>query len=90
MKLVVQDIESFSQINNFKTTLKFYVRGIKDIYQRNFSGSIAELDVKLTGNADQLARELERKDLEKFSVKILGTTMNKITLKIASKEIENN
>jgi hypothetical protein len=85
IKLHVQGVESFSQINDFKTTLKYYIRGIKDIYQRSFSTGMAELDVKLTGNAEQLARELEQKDLEKFDVKIVGLTMNQIRLKIASK-----
>lgn len=85
VKLVVKDVESFAQINDFKTTLKYYIRGIKDIYQRRFVEGLAELDVKLTGNADQLARELERKDLEKFEVKVTGMTMNQIMLKIASK-----
>jgi len=89
VKLVVQDIESFTQMNDFKTTLKYYIRGVKDIYQRNFSGGVAELDVKLTGSADQLARELERKDLDKFSVKVLGASMNKITIKIAPKSVTN-
>lgn len=85
IKLIVVDVKSFSQINEFKSTLRYYIRGIKDIYQRQFLGDRAELDVKITGNADQMARELERKDFEKFDVQILATTMNKITLKLTAK-----
>ena len=88
VKIVVQGIESFNQLNNFKNTLKFLVRGIKDIYTREIKESTAELDVKITGNADQLARELERKDLDRFEVKIVGLTMNKITLQLSEKEVQ--
>lgn len=85
VKVVVHGIKSFTQVNDFKNTVKYLIRGVKDIYNRNIAGSMAELDVKLTGNANQLARELEKKDLDKFEVKILGLTMNKVTLQLTEK-----
>ncbi|MBN2011004.1 flagellar assembly protein T N-terminal domain-containing protein [candidate division KSB1 bacterium] len=85
VRLVVKNIDSFTQLNDVKTTIKFYVRGIKDIFQRNFADQVAEFDVKLTGNADQLARELERKDFEKFNVQVQGLSMNKITIAVSPK-----
>ena len=88
VKLDVKGITSFNQLNNFNNTLKFLVRGVKDIYTRQISEDMAELDVKLTGNANQLAREIERKDLDRFVVKIVGLTMNKITIQLSEKEIE--
>jgi len=88
VKMVVHGVTSFSQVNDFKNTLKFFIRGIKDLYNRKITDNLAELDVKITGNADQLARELERKDLDRFQVKIIGLTMNKITLQLSEKEIQ--
>ncbi len=85
VKVIVQNIKSFNQLNDFKNTLKYLIRGVKDIYSRNVTGSMAELDVKITGNASQLARELEKKDLDKFKVKVVGMTMNKLTLQIEEK-----
>jgi len=85
VKLVVHGVNSFTQVNDFKNTVKYLIRGVKEIYNRNIAGSMAELDVKLTGNANQLARELEKKDLDKFSVKIMGLTMNKVTLQLSEK-----
>jgi len=85
VKVVVHGIKSFTQVNDFKNTVKYLIRGVKDIYNRNIAGTMAELDVKLTGNANQLARELEKKDLDKFEVKILGLTMNKVTLQLTEK-----
>lgn len=85
VKVVVHGVKSFTQVNDFKNTVKYFVRGVKEIYNRNIAGSMAELDVKITGNASQLARELEKKDLDKFDVKIIGLTMNKITIQISDK-----
>lgn len=88
VKMVVYGFKSFDQLNNFKNTIKFLVRGVKDIYSRELKGDMAEMDVKITGNANQLARELERKDLDKFQVKITGLSMNKITLQLSEKAIQ--
>ncbi len=88
VKMIVNGATSFDQLNSFQSTLKFFIRGIKDIYTREVSGEMAELDIKITGNANQLARELERKNLDKFKVKITGLTMNKVTLQLSEKEIE--
>ncbi|MCI0494726.1 hypothetical protein L0Z72_06930 [candidate division KSB1 bacterium] len=88
VKMVVYGFTSFDQLNNFKNTIKFLVRGVKDIYSREMKGDMAEMDIKITGNANQLARELERKDLDKFKVKITGLSMNKITLQLSEKAIQ--
>ncbi|MDZ7262809.1 MAG: hypothetical protein ONB05_11990, partial [candidate division KSB1 bacterium] len=86
VKLQLTGVQSPSQLNDFKGVLKYYIRGIKDVYQRNVAGGAAELDVKITGNADQLARELERKDLGKFKVQIGGISPNRINLKLMEKQ----
>lgn len=88
VKMVVYGFKSFDQLNNFKNTVKFLVRGVKDIYSREVKGDMAEMDVKITGNANQLARELEKKNLDRFQVKVTGLTMNKITLQIVEKNIQ--
>lgn len=85
VKVILQGITSFNEVTDFSSTLKYLVRGVKETYTREASGDHAELDVKITGNANQLARELERKDLDKFQVKVVGLTMNKLTLKISTK-----
>jgi len=85
VKLQVLGIQTFSQASDFSSTVKYYIRGIKSVNQRNVAGGAAEYDVKITGNADQLARELERKDFEKFNVKVTAVTPNKITLRLLAK-----
>ncbi len=83
VKLVLRNVESFSQLNDFKNTIKFYLRGVKDIFQRNFAGGTAELDLKLSGNAEQVAREFERRELGKFKVTVTGLSANRITASLA-------
>lgn len=76
VKLRLRGVESYSQLSDFKNTLKYYIRGIKDIYNRGLKGRTAELDLKITGNAGQLARELESKDLENFKVQVIEVSPN--------------
>lgn len=82
VKLILREVESFTQLNEFKNSLKFYLRGVKDIYQRNFAGGTAELDLKISGNAEQIAREFEKRDFGKFKVAVSGLTANRITARL--------
>lgn len=80
VKLRVTGVASFSDLNSFKGILSTYFRGIKNINQRNFIAGTAELDVDITGNAEQLSRELERKSLDNFTVKLTRVSQNQINL----------
>ncbi len=82
IELDVAGLENFNQLEQFKTTLKYYIRGIKNIYDRKFSGGKALLEVKMTGNARQLARELSNKDLGKIKIQVLGLTPNRLELQV--------
>ena len=83
--LQVLGIKNMSQLQNFQTTLKFYIRGIESIEQRSFAAGTGVLDVQTKGNAQQLAQEMEQKNLEKFTVEVTGVSANKITIKITEK-----
>ncbi|MCI0513269.1 flagellar assembly protein T N-terminal domain-containing protein [candidate division KSB1 bacterium] len=83
IKLRLTGVESASDLSNFKSELSTYFRGIKNVRQRNFLAGTAELDVEITGNADQLARELERKSMDEFKVRVTRTTANQINLTLA-------
>jgi hypothetical protein len=83
--LLILGIQSFAQLDNFKSSLKYYVRGIESVNQKSYGGGVAELDIETKGTADQLARELQLKDLEKFKVEVTGVSPNKVTIKLSSK-----
>jgi len=81
VKLRITGVE-YTDLNAFKGILSTYFRGVKKVHQRNFAAGTAELDVVITGNANQLSRELERKKLDDFQVKITRVSSNQITLKL--------
>jgi hypothetical protein len=83
VQLLVTNISSFSQLNTFKNSLQYYVRGIQAVHQRNFEGGTALFDIDMKGNAEQLASELEAKEIEGLRLQVTALTANKVTVKIA-------
>jgi len=88
VNLRVEGFQSYGELQDFINKLKYYVRGIKSINERGVSKSYANLDVSLVGNAGQLARELERKSIEPFSLKVIGTSMNRVEVVIQHEPAE--
>ena len=82
VQLQVLNIASFSQLNTFKNSLKYYVRGIQSVNQRNFASGTALFDVDTKGTAEQMASELEAKEIEGLKLKVIGLTANKVTVQI--------
>jgi len=80
VKLRISGVESFADLDAFKGILSTYFRGIKNIRQRNFAANTAELDIEITGNAEQLSRELERKSLDDFKIKLTRVSQNQINM----------
>ncbi len=70
---------------DFEKTLEFEIRGIEGIDQRDFSGGVAEMEVKTWRNANDLAREMSAKTLEKFTINVTSTTANTIALRVTRK-----
>ncbi len=82
VQLQVLNITSFSQLNTLKNSLKYYVRGVQGVNQREFGGGTALFDVDIKGNAEQLATELEAKAIEGIQLEVIGMTANKVTVRI--------
>ncbi len=80
--LKVQGISGFSQLNKFKGALKYYVRGLVDVTQREWNGAFASLEVNMKGNADDLAARLDGKDVEGILVSVIGMSQNSVTVQL--------
>jgi hypothetical protein len=89
VQLQVLNIVSFTQLNIFKNSLKYYVRGLQGVNQREFGGGTALFDVDIKGNAESLAGELEAKEIEGLKLQVVGLTANRVTVKIVQPEQEN-
>lgn len=86
VKLVVSGLTDFSVASDLKNQLQYAVRGIKNIFPRNVAGGTAEFDIQISGNAEQLARELDRRQIETLSFQVTGVTANRVSLKVVSTE----
>ena len=82
VQLQVTNIASFSQLNTFKNNLQYYVRGVQAVNQRFFEQGTALFDIDIRGNAEQLASELEAKEIEGLRVRVTSLTANKVTVQI--------
>ncbi len=82
VQLHVTNIASFSQLNTFKNSLKYYIRGIQAVHQRSFAGGSAIFDIDIKGTAEQMASELDAKEIEGLSLQVTGLTQNKVSVKI--------
>ena len=82
VQLQITNIASFSQLNTLKNSLKFYIRGIQAINQRSFAAGTALFDIDTKGTAEQMASELEAKEIEGLKLQVTGLTQNKISVQI--------
>ena len=90
VQLQVINISSFSQLNTFKNSLPYYVRGVQSVNQRSFGSGTALFDVDIKGNAEQMANELDAKEIEGLKLQVIGLTANKVTVKIIQPGEENH
>jgi len=58
---------------------------VRAVYQREYAGKTAVLDVEITDNAETMAEELAGKDMETFEVTITGVSGNRVELELKSK-----
>ncbi|MDZ7288343.1 MAG: hypothetical protein ONB44_00215 [candidate division KSB1 bacterium] len=84
VNLRVQGYRNYAELQKFSELLKYYMRGVKSVFQRSAAGGYANLDVKILGNARQMARELGNKDFSPFKVEVTNVTANRVEVKISS------
>ncbi|MGH7452934.1 MAG: hypothetical protein ACRENG_16415 [bacterium] len=86
VNLRVQGYRNYNELQKFSNTLKYYLRGVKEVFQRSAAGGYANFDIKIVGSAKQLARELGNKNLSPFKVEVTGATANRVDIKIADED----
>jgi|GEM_PF-186184 len=77
IQITVRGIEEYSDLANFKDTVKAQIRGVNAVYQRSVEGGIAVIEVDYKGNAQQLADEISKKKFKEIpKLKVIGATAN--------------
>jgi hypothetical protein len=84
VNLRVQGYRDYNDLQKFGETIKYYMRGVKGVFQRSAAGGYANFDIKIIGSAQQLARELANKNLEPFKVQVTSVSANRVDVKIAN------
>lgn len=84
VNLRVQGYRDYNDLQKFGETIKYYMRGVKGVFQRSAAGGYANFDIRIVGSAPQLARELANKNLEPFKVQVTSVTANRVDVKIVN------
>ncbi|MDI6739826.1 MAG: DUF6175 family protein [Candidatus Edwardsbacteria bacterium] len=81
----VTGVSNFQAYTDFVNSLKYEVRGVKAVHERDMTGNVAMVEVDTKFNARQLATELLYKPFEKFTARTTAVTANRINLRIRPK-----
>lgn len=84
--LKIRGVSNFAQLTRFKAALKYYVRDLTSVVQRDWYEGFATLEVVMTGTAEDLAQRLSGKDIEGIRVKVVGMSQNSVTVELAQGE----
>jgi len=80
LTLKVQNVDDYGELNRFKNSLKYYVRGITTVTQRSFNNGFAELELEMKGTSDDLAQKLSTAKMEGSVVKVTGVSEGGVTV----------
>lgn len=83
VKLFASGFQSYDELNAFKSLLTSEIRGIKEIRQRSYAQGRVELEIELQGDAQDLANNLARLDLNGRAIEISEITHNRIEIKLS-------
>lgn len=83
IQMRVMEVPSFADLTKFRDMLKTHVRGVQNVYQREYSGSTALLDLDVRASASQIADELGRKDFSPYRVQVVNFSQNYLVVKLS-------
>ncbi len=84
--LKVKGVKDFDQLNKFKSALKYYVRDLQTVTQREWEEGYSVLEVEMKGTSEDLAQRLSGKNIEGILVKVIGMSQNSVTVQLSEAE----
>ncbi|MCK4893810.1 MAG: hypothetical protein KAT07_07570 [Calditrichia bacterium] len=88
INLRLMNVESYSDLVKIKNMLPYYVRGVQNVYQRDYSQHTALFDLDVRGTANQVAEELVMKDFSPYTIEVINVTQNTIVAKLGKQTIQ--
>jgi len=88
INLRLMNVESYSDLIKIKNMLPYYVRGVQNVYQRDYSQNTALFDLDVRGTANQVAEELVMKDFSPYTIEVVNVTQNTIVARLGKQNIQ--
>jgi hypothetical protein len=84
VNLIIFGLQGYGHLQEVIQLISDNVRGIKEIYQRNYTMGTAELEVELTGSTQSLAADLTTRKFGNYTFQIKESTHNQLQVYISS------
>lgn len=84
VNLTIYGLQGYAHLQEVIQLISDNVRGIKEIYQRNYTMGTAELEVELTGSTQSLAADLTTRTFGNYRFDIKESTHNQLQVYITS------
>ncbi len=83
--LQISGLTDYAMLDAFKTALTHQVSGVTGVMERKMMKDKAQVDLYFEGQTSLLAKELNQKSFDGFSVKVEAVTANQLTLNLSKK-----
>lgn len=78
VKLVVSGLNSYADLQEFKSLLAEEIKGFKAVNQRYYSRGKVELDLEIVGNADAVAHDVAQITVKNKKIKVVEISPNRV------------
>ncbi len=85
VNLTIYGLQGYAQLQEVTQLISDNVRGIQEIYQRNYSMGTADLEVELAGSTQSLAADLTTRTFGNYRFNIRESTHNQLQVFVTSK-----
>lgn len=82
LAVVLTGVASFADVSYFREVLTTRIQGIRDVYDREFAGTSASLDVVCSCSARTLADQIDQTAFGRFKAHVTGTTGTTVTVSL--------
>lgn len=82
LSVVVTGVASFEELSHFREVLTTSIQGVRDVYDREFAGTSATLDVVCSCNVRTLADQIAQTVFGRFKARVTGTTGTTVTVSL--------
>ncbi len=84
VKLIILGLQDYGQLQEVIRLISNNVRGVQEVYQRNYAMGKAELEVELSGNTESLAGDLTARPFGIYRFVIRESTHNQLQVFVNS------